>query len=351
MIKSVIIKNYLSHKHTEFEFDPGVNVIIGSTDGGKSAALRAIRWNIKNKPQGSSFRSWWGGTVSVEVITNEGSATRIKDKKDSYILSLPGKKPLKLEAFKTNVPDEIVNFFNITDINLQWQLDRHFLLSNTPGEVATYFNKIAKLDKIDKGQQYTQKIIRKLTADIRSTKKRTKQFKKKLEEFEYLDNLEIEVEALERLESKRIRLIKAVRKMEDSLETYQENQKEIEGNNIYIQLEGMVNKVLTRVDKKTKEEQNHSQLETLINSFKQVQKNINKLNKRIRIEPIITNIVQLYKDKQLKESQRNRLNSIVEPLGNIAVQLKTAEAEEAKLSKEFEKMYPRKCPKCGTKLY
>jgi len=65
MIKTLSIQNYQSHKDSTLEFDPGVNVIVGSTDSGKTAIIRALRWLIWNRPNGDSFRSTWGGDTKV----------------------------------------------------------------------------------------------------------------------------------------------------------------------------------------------------------------------------------------------------------------------------------------------
>ena len=46
---------------------------------------------------------------------------------------------------------EIEKALRMDDINIQSQHDVSFLISETPGKVAAHFNKIAKLDKIDKG--------------------------------------------------------------------------------------------------------------------------------------------------------------------------------------------------------
>ena len=42
MIKSVGIVNFQSHEETAIEFSPGLNVIAGGSDAGKSSILRAI---------------------------------------------------------------------------------------------------------------------------------------------------------------------------------------------------------------------------------------------------------------------------------------------------------------------
>ena len=54
-IKRVIIEDFQSHRYTELELAPGFNVIVGPSDQGKTAILRAIRWVIYNDRRGTDF--------------------------------------------------------------------------------------------------------------------------------------------------------------------------------------------------------------------------------------------------------------------------------------------------------
>ena len=135
MIKEVSIQNFQSHKDTHLEFHPGVNIIVGTSDSGKSAIIRTIRWVLQNKPLGDSFRSMWGGETKVTLTLPEGQITRSKDKSDKYTIEGPPK--LELEAFRTSVPEEVLNMLNINSVNLQFQHDPPFLISSTSGEVAS----------------------------------------------------------------------------------------------------------------------------------------------------------------------------------------------------------------------
>jgi exonuclease SbcC len=57
MIKSAKIRNFESWKEADIEFHPGINVIIGESDEGKSGLIRALRLNTENKPRGFDYRS------------------------------------------------------------------------------------------------------------------------------------------------------------------------------------------------------------------------------------------------------------------------------------------------------
>jgi len=71
MIQQLSIANFQSHKDTTLAFDPGLNVIVGPTDCGKTAVIRALRWLIWNRPMGEAFRSTWGGDTEVEITTDD----------------------------------------------------------------------------------------------------------------------------------------------------------------------------------------------------------------------------------------------------------------------------------------
>ena len=52
MIDKIKIENIQSHKNTELNLSNGINVIVGSSNNGKSAILRALYWAIYNRPLG-----------------------------------------------------------------------------------------------------------------------------------------------------------------------------------------------------------------------------------------------------------------------------------------------------------
>ena len=60
MIKRIKIENIQSHKETELELSSGINAIVGSSNNGKSAILRAFYWLVYNRPLGvDNLLSHW----------------------------------------------------------------------------------------------------------------------------------------------------------------------------------------------------------------------------------------------------------------------------------------------------
>ena len=157
-IKEIELKNYMSWEHGIFELDPNVNVFLGISDKGKSAIFRAIEWVRTNRPLGDEDCSdWiksdkptgkWKGETKVKITFSDDShIARIKNNNtNQYILSTM-KDPL--EAFGTEVPQEVLEFLNMTDINVQTQDQQHFLLNESPGEIGRKLNQVASLSDID----------------------------------------------------------------------------------------------------------------------------------------------------------------------------------------------------------
>jgi len=66
--------------------------------------------------------------------------------------------------FGQTVPEEVQAVLEIGDINVQGQLDQHFLITSSGGDVARTINKITKLENVDK---WTSE----LTTNINTTSK------------------------------------------------------------------------------------------------------------------------------------------------------------------------------------
>lgn len=300
MIKSVKILNFQSHEKSKLDFSNGVNVIVGCSDSGKTAIIRALRWLSWNRPSGNSICSNWGGTTNVVIETEEGFVRRSKDKKDTYELLIKGRKNLVFHAFGTNVPEEITTFLNLSEINLQQQLDSPFLLNNSSGEVAQHFNKIARLDKIDSGLQNVQRWIRELEQNI---KFRTEQLSKQREEiktFDYLDKFEAEVEVLEEME---------------------------------IHRNALVNK--------------RNKLDTLLEHIREVQIDLKNNDWILTFEKPVKNLLKLHEDRKAVETQRSRLFKEVSNIRRITGLLEAEKTKLSALQTKFEKEFPKVCPLCG----
>jgi exonuclease SbcC len=343
MIQSVEIENVQSHKKTFLEFVPGVNIIVGLSDSGKSTILRALRYCIKNQPSGEDIRSWWGGDTSVSVNFDNGQISRVrKSGFNGYVL---GKS--EFIALKSDVPDEVKAFVNMTDTNLQQQLDASFLLSSTSGEVAKYFNKIANLDKIDTATANVNSWISKLSQDIKYKESDLEVNEKKLQEFDFIEKLEIEVESLEILENRLTTKRKKHKELRSLFVKSTEINEEIETYSSLLSLGPKIAHLLAKFETKRQKEYEYTKLHNL---FKQIKANEEKLEGYDEIIPagdLIDSLLVKTKLYDQKCSDYSRLKKLFQQATNIVAEIKNAEKVFEKAHQEFDENMPDICPLCN----
>ena len=207
MISSIRIKNYQSHKDSILNFSPGINAIVGSSDNGKTATLRAFNWVLNNRPTGFNNVSYWDRgkdkkpktEQSVSIFKYNGDCvTRIRTKDYNGYEFYSQEEVTKLEAVGTDVPEEVSLFFNMNETNIQKQMDQPFMVSESSAEVARFFNRIIRLDIIDKVLSNAETVRRRNNKDIEELKNSIDKNIKDLEELNWVDKAqELTKEALE----------------------------------------------------------------------------------------------------------------------------------------------------------
>ena len=205
MINKINISNFQSNKNTELNLHRGVNCIIGTSNSGKTAILRAIYWLKDNRPSGISNASHWilengklNGDFSISLFKDNNLIIRERDNKyNGYILNED-----YFAALKSEVPEEIKEILNLSDVNIQKQMDAPFLLSASAGEVARFFNKIVKLDIIDVMLKNVESMKRKNKNDILNIENANIELNIKLEKYNWTDEAEKLVNRLDCLNDK-----------------------------------------------------------------------------------------------------------------------------------------------------
>lgn len=352
MITSLKITNFQPHENTTLDFHPGVNIIIGETDKGKTAIIRALRWAVWNRPSGDALRSTWGGKTSVKLETEEGVVVRSKDKVDKYDLHINGKKNIEFKAFGTSIPEEISGFLNISEINLQEQLDNHFLLGKgwTPGSVAAHFNKVANISKIDTSTSNVNKKITKLESDIKYDKEQVLEKQTALLSFEYLDTAESLLEVLEdqeaRLTKYRNSSYKLRVKIDDIDNFYQIIEKAKKG----LIVEDSVNILLDQIERKERIRTKEVKLNFLLFSIEEKQGEIKELSHLTNLSSPVTEILKEIAENGSKNNEQKTLFKLLSSIRSIKTQLKIKKENYTHLTETFNREMPDQCPLCGSHI-
>lgn len=164
MIERLTIRNFQRHRRRTIKFHKRCTTFVGSTDSGKSTALRALQWVAFNQPAGSEYRRW--GTKRTKVIlTIDGHKITRARSGSQNVYTLDRK---KFVAFKSDVPPEIAKLLNVSPENFQGQFDGVFWLSDSAGAAAKRLNAVINLGQIDSALATVASMIRKesITADV-----------------------------------------------------------------------------------------------------------------------------------------------------------------------------------------
>ena len=145
MLQEITIQNFQAHKKLSIEFSPTITTIVGSSDTGKTAIIRALYWLAFNRPGGIAFVRDGAKGTEVKLRAEGKEIIRGKGKENLYSLG-----DMNFVAFGNDVPEEISKLLNLSPtINFQNQHDSPFWLSNTSGEVSRQLNQIVNLGIID----------------------------------------------------------------------------------------------------------------------------------------------------------------------------------------------------------
>jgi DNA repair exonuclease SbcCD ATPase subunit len=345
MIDSISLSNFQSHKDSTLKFSDGVNAIVGSSDSGKTAILRAIRKLAFNKPSGDEMKSHWGGKMQIEMLTDDAHVVYSKDREAEYILG-----DTHFKAFGTEVPQEIGDALNLNTDNVQSQLDAPYLLSETAGAVASHFNAIAHLEVIDRATSNINSAIRELTSDIKYSEGQEVSLKGNLEKFQYLEQFESEVQELEGLKKQYDALVDSRRKLQVLVDKIGFLKIDIDKASKLLPLEKPVNDILVLIELRAEKDIEAVKLDKLIVQIKEVRSKLTNQNAVLSIEKPVDDLLKLYKEKETLVKQRENLNKALTNLRNTQDNLNKARVNYASLTLMFEKEMGSVCILCGQKI-
>lgn len=155
-IKALELNNFQKHERLLLNFTEGVNVIVGSTDCGKSTIIRAIRWTFyPDQLRGEVVRRTDTKKTSVKVTLDSGIIIeRIKTSTvNSYKLTINGEET-EYNATGNTLPEDIQKIIKFIPI----EIDKDNIILNIANQIAMPF-------LLDKSGTFRQKLFNKLTGN------------------------------------------------------------------------------------------------------------------------------------------------------------------------------------------
>lgn len=198
MFEELRLKNFQCHARLRLHFGSGVTCLLGRSDCGKSAIVRALRWLIFNRPGGNAFVRRTMENVSencaVQLAIDGRFAGRHRGGRRGNVYTLDRS---TLRAFGTGTPDAINTLFNLGTVNLQNQHDPPFWLTLSPGECARALNEVVNLSLIDRVLTAAGQEVRQIKAQIETAEKQLTEAKRHRDELAWVRRADKVLRAVE----------------------------------------------------------------------------------------------------------------------------------------------------------
>lgn len=349
MIRSIEIENFQSHEHSILEFDKGLNVIMGTSHSGKSSIVRALQWALQNRPQGFSFRSHFAKPkestrVAIEFI-DDSYIVRERNKSENKY-ELPD---CKLEALRSDVPEEVQRLSQITSTNIQAQGEPYFLLSQTPGAVGREFNRCVNLQIIDEKIKKANSIVDSTSRRKRDIETELNDIREKLPRFSHVTIAEKLLSEIDSLLLKSSNLQKEIDRLQVYLKKIEGATGEIKEINEWLSIETPFRVLKESCLEYRKLNQEISKLGRLSERVKEEQSIIESTKEWLKIEEpfqALKSDIQAFKN----------LSNSISILSRIVTDIEQREKVWEKANENVEKLIARRseilksdefCRKCG----
>lgn len=154
LFRKLKLQNFQAHEDLLVEFTPGITTIVGATDRGKSAILRALRWVSMNDFAGSDFVREGADQAEALLTVRDNKQdhviARVRGKRENTYKLIPfGFNTVVYKSFGQGVPEDLAKLFRVSPVNFQGQLDPHFWFGLGGMELSRQLNAIIDLSVMD----------------------------------------------------------------------------------------------------------------------------------------------------------------------------------------------------------
>lgn len=327
---------------------PGVNIIVGNSDSGKSAIIRALKWLVLNRPGGEAFRSHWGGNTHVGVEFDDYHISRNKGDVNSYVLREASEEEVvDFTAFKTEVPEEVVRALNMSPVNYQFQGDQSFLLSNSPGEVANHFNAIANIGQINAALSNLNSRILSVGRELENTTREIEQLGESMNAYDHLPKFEAELEVLEMMVGDFKRLGKTNSKLVSILNQLTELDKELVNRDQIQSIINLIESIEDWYNKRRQIQQDIDKLTVVMDGLVELDLILASQSKLDKLMVDYETYVLFAQTRDSLQKDFSNLSAILTRMDDVLRDQVRDERELARFEKIYHDNFPEQCPLCN----
>jgi exonuclease SbcC len=211
MIRKIILTDFMAHAATEIELGPGLTVLTGPNNSGKSAVVEALRCLAVN-PTPKYYIRHGAKEARVEIVFDDGArlAWVRREKYALYELTRPGaQEPEVYAKFGRKPPEEVQDVLRLSlveledsaevreiDVHLGNQREPIFLLNKPKTVMASFFASTTESAHLIKMQALLKNRINKAKAEEKDLLARLAGFEGRLDRLSPLPDVCLRLERL-----------------------------------------------------------------------------------------------------------------------------------------------------------
>lgn len=229
-ISRVQVHGYQSLHDLDIELD-SFTLIVGESDSGKSAFIRALRGWAQNQ-SGDSFVTVGRKSSSVKVSLDDGSEVTWNKPANEYLLG-DGLTHRTFSKAGRTVPDEIREHTGFVDvvfdedysdlINFASQFDPPFLLTESGTRIAKVFGKLSGTEYIYNAQRLAAKDIQNAKSDLAAAQSQLSYAQNELLKYTDLDDQLKELSQLKTVVGRAETFLQETESLQNDLTSYFES--------------------------------------------------------------------------------------------------------------------------------
>lgn len=192
-ISSIRIKDFQNHKDTHMTFGPGLTVITGTSDSGKSALYRSLMVAFQDYFRKQDVREDQKNAEITVNFKNGDYFKRTKGAVNEVEYQYQGQQLVKHTKFAKSMPKDVLDFIghipktSTSSLPFANQEDKWFLINASDESLHKEISRLLGIDDLEEAATLLNSEINKISGDIKKVASEIESTKAKLEPFENLD--------------------------------------------------------------------------------------------------------------------------------------------------------------------
>lgn len=362
------LQNFQAHVDTELELHPGINVITGDSDAGKTSINRGIYLATDNKASPAKYvnkhERTAGGAIKaksemhVVMGTTKGLLVRVyrgdfngyyivpKASLQEFIAMNPEERlPYRHEALNKKPPEELNSVLNVGKVNIQKQKER-FMLNDSPGQRGKFINSIVGLDDIDLILSDIAAQRRQTDIDIKVATQAMNKAREELLKLEWVDEALVLVDHINASKTILKSLQNQKEKANEIKASIEVSEKLLEQDQVVYTSEGLIDQILLSIRKRDSHINEKSICQRIIEEIQRLTVIIEEAPDIATIEALVSELVIDINKLGEAKSILTKANQLLHYIRDQGLTIK----HDMDTLLELESSFPEICPLCNRRI-